>query len=65
MSTNKVEAAATAIAAHTKAADIDDEGSAELGLWHLLASLREFAQAKNIDFDEQLADVKANEGDWI
>ncbi|WP_370677620.1 hypothetical protein [Pleomorphomonas sp. PLEO] len=47
-----------AIAQHTEAARIDDEGSADIGLFHLLVSLIEFCDAERIDFDEQVSAVR-------
>ena len=53
-----VEAAEAAIRLHAEKLKIDDEGDAELGLWHLLDSLHDYAEAKGLDFGEVLRSVE-------
>lgn len=53
-----IDAARLAIETHTRDLGIDDEGSPELGLWHPLYSLVEFADAKEIDLRKILGDVE-------
>jgi hypothetical protein len=55
---NSADFGRQAIAHHTETAGIDDEGSAEIGLFHLIVSLIEFCDAEHIDFDEQISLVR-------
>lgn len=58
MSNELSEFGRKAIAYHTEAAGIDDEGLNEIGLFHLLVSLIEFCDAEHIDFDGQVSLVR-------
>jgi len=43
-----------------KMARIDDEGSGEISLFHVLAVAMDWATSRGIDFDATLAEVRAS-----
>lgn len=51
-----ISAATAAIATHTAAMQLDDDGRpCDVGMWHLLASLAQWADDNEVDFDISLA----------
>ncbi len=55
-----IAAAATAIATHTRAAGLDDDGDpAGIGMWHLVSSLDRIAGEEGFDVGETLTEARA------
>ena len=55
-----VAAAQAAITTHQEAAGLEAGNGPSTDLWHLLASLMEWCDAKGVDFDATVSEVRAD-----
>lgn len=60
MTTKITRAARFALEAHNTHLGLETDNGSRTDVWHLIASLLEYSDQENLDFDEILADVRGH-----